>query len=73
MQDCSSSSLQAGLLRLLHTGVLHVPSIQLRSDLPFLLPVYDIPDNHLSHRLIYNPSGTFPDGLPFLFSGIHRE
>lgn len=52
MQDCSSSSLQAGLLRLLHTGVLHVPSIQLRSDLPFLLPVYDIPDNHLSHRLI---------------------
>ena len=24
MQDCSSGSLQAGLLRLLHTGVLHV-------------------------------------------------
>ena len=73
MQDCSSGSLQAGLLQLLHTGVLHVPSIQLQSDLPFLLPVYDIPDNHLSLRLLHNPSETFPDGLLFLFSGIHRE
>lgn len=73
MQDCSSGSLLSGLLQLLHTGVLHVLSIQLRSDPPFLLPVYDIPDNHLSHRLLHNPSGTFPDGLLFLFSVIHRE
>ena len=33
----SSGSLLAKLLQLLHTGVLHVPSIQLRSGLPFLL------------------------------------